>query len=170
MDLAEMRETRPVMATRDVGLTVKAVSEKMRAEEKLQLLRKGATAAKVSTYVTVMLTGIKATVGLLSGSIALLADAVHSLSDIFTSLAVWLGMKLSQRRPSERFSYGFYRVETLAFLVVSIVEAGSHPICCCARSGHSLGGGRFGSGLVSAISIQITDRRGDAFAGVTRRS
>ena len=125
MDLAEMRETRPVMATRDVGLTVKAVSEKMRAEEKLQLLRKGATAAKVSTYVTVMLTGIKATVGLLSGSIALLADAVHSLSDIFTSLAVWLGMKLSQRRPSERFSYGFYRVETLAFLVVSVVVAAS---------------------------------------------
>jgi len=76
-----------------------------------------------STYVTIMLTGIKATVGLLSGSIALLADAVHSLSDIFTSLAVWLGMKLSQRRPSERFSYGFYRVETLAFLVVSVVVA-----------------------------------------------
>ena len=93
----------------------------MRAEEKVQLLGKGARAAKVSTCVTIMLTGIKAAVGLLSGSVALLADAVHSLSDIFTSLAVWLGMKLSQRRPSEKFSYGFYRVETLAFLVVSIV-------------------------------------------------
>jgi cation diffusion facilitator family transporter len=89
--------------------------------EKVQLLQKGARAAKTSTYVTIALTGLKATVGLLSGSIALLADAVHSLSDIFTSLAVWLGMKLSQRRPSERFSYGFYRVETLAFLAVSVV-------------------------------------------------
>ncbi len=95
----------------------------MGVEEKVQLLRKGARAAKRSTCVTIMLTGMKVAVGLLSGSIALLADAVHSVSDVFTSLAVWLGMKLSQRRPSERFSYGFYRVETLAFLVVSIVVA-----------------------------------------------
>jgi cation diffusion facilitator family transporter len=99
------------------------VKEKMRTEEKVQLLGKGARAAKVFTYVTIMLTGIKAIVGLLSGSIALLADAVHSLSDIFASLAVWLGMKLAQRRPSERFPYGFYRAETLAFLVVSAVVA-----------------------------------------------
>ena len=111
------------MSTRNVGLVGRVVREKMRAEEKVQLLGKGARAAKRSTYVTIMLTGIKAVVGLLSGSIALLADAVHSLSDIFTSLAVWLGMKLSQRRPSERFSYGFYRVETLVFLIVSIVVA-----------------------------------------------
>ena len=97
----------------------------MRAEQKVQLLGKGAKAAKVATFVTIMLTGIKAIVGLLSGSIALLADAVHSLSDIFTSLAVWLGMKLSQRSPSERFSYGFYRVETLAFMFVAIVVAAS---------------------------------------------
>jgi cation diffusion facilitator family transporter len=50
---------------------------------------------------------------------------VHSLSDIFTSLAVWVGMKLSQRRPSDRFSYGYYRVETLAFLIVAVVVAAS---------------------------------------------
>jgi cation diffusion facilitator family transporter len=109
------------MPTRDLGPAARAVREKMCAGEKVQLLAKGARAAKVSTYVTIMLTGIKAALGLLSGSIALLADAIHSLSDIFTSLAVWLGMKLSQRKPSEKFSYGFYRVETLAFLVVSIV-------------------------------------------------
>jgi cation diffusion facilitator family transporter len=99
--------------------------ERMRAEERVQLLGKGAKAAKASTYVTTALTGIKVVAGLLSGSIALLADAVHSLSDIFTSLAVWLGMKLSQRKPSERFSYGFYRVETLAFMIVAIVVAAS---------------------------------------------
>jgi len=98
---------------------------RMRAEQKVQLLGKGAKAAKIATLVTIVLTGIKAVVGLLSGSIALLADAVHSLSDIFTSLAVWLGMRLSQRSPSERFPYGFYRVETLAFMFVAIVVAAS---------------------------------------------
>jgi cation diffusion facilitator family transporter len=97
----------------------------MRAEEKVRRLQKGARAARTSTYATIALTGIKAVVGLLSGSIALLADAVHSLSDIFTSLAVWVGMKLSQRRPSDRFSYGFYRAETLAFMIVAVVVAAS---------------------------------------------
>jgi cation diffusion facilitator family transporter len=97
----------------------------MSADEKVRRLQKGARAAKTSTYATITLTVIKAIVGLLSGSIALLADAVHSLSDIFTSFAVWVGMKLSQRRPSDRFSYGFYRVETLAFMIVAIVVAAS---------------------------------------------
>jgi len=101
------------------------MKDRMRTEEKVRLLGKGARAARISTYVTILLTATKAIVGLLSGSIALLADAVHSLSDIFTSLAVWLGMKLSQRKPSERFSYGFYRVETLAFMIVAIVVAAS---------------------------------------------
>jgi cation diffusion facilitator family transporter len=86
-------------------------------------LRKGAQAAKVSTAAMMMLTVLKAVVGLLSGSIALVADAIHSFADVFTSLAVWIGLRLSEEEPSEKFPYGLYRAETLAFLVVSIVVA-----------------------------------------------
>ena len=52
--------------------------------DKGRLLGKGAR-AKVSAYVMIVLTAVKMSVGLLSGSIALLADAVHSLSCLLTS-------------------------------------------------------------------------------------
>lgn len=97
----------------------------MSLQDRIQTLEKGEGAARMSTLVTVALTAVKAIVGYLSGSIALLADALHSLSDVFTSLAVWLGLRLSQRTPSERFPYGFYRVETLTFLLVSVIIVAS---------------------------------------------
>jgi cation diffusion facilitator family transporter len=60
-------------------------------------------------------------VALISGSMALLADAVNSFTDIFASFAVWVGLKLSRRKPTEMFPYGYYRAETFAMLAVSIV-------------------------------------------------
>jgi cation diffusion facilitator family transporter len=93
----------------------------MRTSNKDLLLKKGEDAARTSTMVLVALSFAKGTVGFTSGSVALLADAMHSFSDIFASIAVWLGLKFSQRKPSERFPYGLYKVETLALLTVSII-------------------------------------------------
>jgi len=84
-------------------------------------LEKGQRAAAISSVVTALLALTKGLVGFLSGSVALIADALHSFSDIFASLAVWLGLKLSRREPTEKFPYGYYRAENLASLVVSIV-------------------------------------------------
>jgi cation diffusion facilitator family transporter len=81
----------------------------------------GKTAAKYSTIANLILAIIKGLVGILSGSIALIADAVHSFSDIFASLAVYIGLKLSQRKPDEKFPYGYYKFETLASLIISVV-------------------------------------------------
>ncbi len=84
-------------------------------------LKKGERAAKYSTIANLSLAIIKAVVGVLSGSIALLADAVHSFSDIFASLAVFIGLKLSQRKPDEKFPYGYYKFETLSSLIISVI-------------------------------------------------
>ena len=84
-------------------------------------LKKGETAAKYSTIANLALAIIKGIVGVLSGSIALLADSVHSFSDIFASLAVYIGLKLSQRKPDEKFPYGYYKFETLASLIISVI-------------------------------------------------
>ena len=46
---------------------------------------------------------------------------MHSFSDIFTSLAVYIGLKLSQRKPDEKFPYGYYKFETLASLIISVI-------------------------------------------------
>ncbi len=84
-------------------------------------LKKGETASKYSIIANISLAIIKGIVGGFSGSIALLADAVHSFSDIFTSLAVYIGLKLSQRKPDEKFPYGYYKFETLASLLISVI-------------------------------------------------
>jgi cation diffusion facilitator family transporter len=84
-------------------------------------LKKGETAAKFSTLVNLFLAIIKGVVGVLSGSIALIADSLHSFTDIFASLAVYIGLRLSRRKPDEKFPYGYYKFETLASLVISVI-------------------------------------------------
>lgn len=96
---------------------------KLNTEEAIRFgrLKKGETAAKYSTIANLILAIIKGVVGVLSGSIALIADSVHSFSDIFASLAVYIGLRLSRRKPDEKFPYGYYKFETLASLIISVI-------------------------------------------------
>lgn len=84
-------------------------------------LIKGQRAAKYSTLTNLALSIIKGVFGLMSGSVALIADSIHSFSDIFASLAVYIGLKLSQRKPDEKFPYGYYKAETMASLIIAVV-------------------------------------------------
>lgn len=84
-------------------------------------LKRGEKVAKYSTYINLFLTVVKGAVGYISGSISLIADAMHSFSDVFSSLAVYLGLKISQRKPNQRFPYGYYKVETFVSFVVSVL-------------------------------------------------
>lgn len=90
----------------------------MTVQEKLQI---GANASKNSTLALVFLALLKGIAGFYSGSVALIADAVHTSLDIFTSLAVWAGLKLSLRGSREKFPYGYYKAENLIALFVSVV-------------------------------------------------
>jgi cation diffusion facilitator family transporter len=84
-------------------------------------LIKGQRAAKYSTLTNLCLSIIKGFFGLMSGSVALIADSIHSFSDIFASLAVYIGLKLSQKKPDEKFPYGYYKAETMASLIVAVI-------------------------------------------------
>ena len=46
---------------------------------------------------------IELLLAILTGSVGLLADAIHNLSDVSTSAVVFLGFRLSRRPPSERY-------------------------------------------------------------------
>lgn len=50
----------------------------------------------------------------LTGSVGLLGDAIHNLSDVSTSAVVFLGFRLSRRPPTEKYPYGLERAEDLA--------------------------------------------------------
>jgi cation diffusion facilitator family transporter len=88
--------------------------------EKNQLFRKGERAAIISAAILLAFSLLKGTVSVISGSVALLADSIHSFADIFSSIAVWAGLKLVQKKPTERFPYGYYKAETLALLTVAV--------------------------------------------------
>ena len=58
---------------------------------------------------------------MLTGSVGLLGDAIHNLSDVSTSAVVFLGFRLSRRPPTERYPYGLERAEDLAGIGIAVV-------------------------------------------------
>jgi cobalt-zinc-cadmium efflux system protein len=59
--------------------------------------------------------------GLLGGSMALLADGAHNLTDVLGLAAAWLATVLARRRPTARFTYGFGRSTILAALTNGVL-------------------------------------------------
>jgi len=57
----------------------------------------------------------------LTGSVGLLGDAIHNLSDVSTSAVVFLGFRLSRRPPTQTYPYGMERAEDLAGIGIAAV-------------------------------------------------
>ena len=89
--------------------------------EKKEILKIGENTAKNVSIIVFLLAGLKVLIGFISGSIVLLSDALHSVADAFEILFIWLGFKISQRKPTKKFHYGFYKAENISALVVSIL-------------------------------------------------
>jgi cation diffusion facilitator family transporter len=68
---------------------------------------------------------VELSIALVSGSVALLGDALHNLSDVSTSALVFVGFRASRRLPTERYPYGYERAEDLAGIGVALVIWGS---------------------------------------------
>lgn len=61
----------------------------------------------------------------LSGSIALLADTVHNLGHLVTTIPLIIAFRLGRRAPTRRYSYGYKRAEDLVGLFIGLVIAAS---------------------------------------------
>lgn len=68
-----------------------------------------------------MLAGFKVVVGFLSGSIAIILDAVNNVSDAFSSIITIISTKLASKKPDHKHPYGYGRVEYLSALVISLI-------------------------------------------------
>lgn len=64
---------------------------------------------------------VELTLAIVTGSVALLGDALHNLSDVSTSAVVFAGFRISKRPPTRRYPYGYERAEDLAGLGVALV-------------------------------------------------
>jgi cation diffusion facilitator family transporter len=88
--------------------------------------RRQANRAVAVSAAGLALTGlVELAIALVSGSVALLGDALHNLSDVSTSALVFVGFRSSRRLPTERYPYGYERAEDLAGLGVALVIWGS---------------------------------------------
>jgi cation diffusion facilitator family transporter len=90
----------------------------MIAQENLKL---GVKTSRNATLALAFLAFLKGAVGIYSGSAVLLADAVHTSMDIFATLAVWVGLKMSLKSSGKHFPYGYYKAENIVALFVSLL-------------------------------------------------
>lgn len=75
---------------------------------------------KLAMLVNIFLTIFKFTAGILGSSSAMVADAVHSLSDLMTDIAVIVGFRVSEKPEDSTHNYGHGKVETLAAVFVGV--------------------------------------------------
>ncbi len=74
-----------------------------------------------SVIVNILLAGFKMILAVLSGSLAVAADAIHTLTDALTSFVVVLGFTLAKRPPDEQHPYGHARIESITAVVISVL-------------------------------------------------
>ena len=75
----------------------------------------------VSIVINLILFAVKLVAGLFVNSFALITDAVHSLSDMVSSVAVIWGFKLSARPPDREHPFGHGRMEHVTTLIIAIL-------------------------------------------------
>lgn len=71
--------------------------------------------------INLLLSGAKFALGILGHSQAVVADAVHSLSDMLTDVLVLFGIKIWSAPADEQHPYGHQRIETIVTLIISML-------------------------------------------------
>jgi len=85
----------------------------------------GSKVTLVGVLVNTLLFLLKLVAGIYGSSQALIADAVHSISDLFTDVVVLIGIKISKKPPDKTHHFGHARIETLASTMVGMALIGT---------------------------------------------
>ena len=94
--------------------------EKLTPDSKTTSARAGRSVTLVGALVNVLLILLKFFAGIFGNSQALIADAVHSVSDLFTDAIVLIGLRVGRKAPDEEHPFGHGRIETLASAMVGM--------------------------------------------------
>lgn len=88
-------------------------------------MKKNRNAVIIATWVGIIVNGlltiIKAIGGILSGSRALLADAIHSASDIVSSIVVLFAVQIANKPPDKEHPYGHGKAESVASIIIALL-------------------------------------------------
>jgi cation diffusion facilitator family transporter len=78
-------------------------------------------AALSSVVAAVFLTVLKLVIGLMTGSLGILAEAAHSGLDLVAALVTFFAVRIADRPPDERYRYGYGKVENLSALIETLL-------------------------------------------------
>lgn len=101
-----------------IKLFIKDSGDKNRPEVRA---RYGSLASTVGIAVNLLLAAAKLTVGLLSASLSVTADALNNLSDAGSSVISFIGFKLSSKPADKQHPFGHARMEYIASMIVSFI-------------------------------------------------
>ena len=77
----------------------------------------------LSIWINILLTGLKLAAGIFGRSQALIADAIHSLSDFATDIAVLVGLRFTSKPVDKDHAYGHGKYETIVAAVIGLALA-----------------------------------------------
>lgn len=77
--------------------------------------------SNISIGVNIVLSLFKFLAGIIASSGAMISDAVHSASDVFSTLIVIVGYNLSSKKADKEHPYGHERIECVASIVLSVI-------------------------------------------------
>ncbi|MBN2457389.1 MAG: cation transporter [Sedimentisphaerales bacterium] len=102
----------------------------------------------------VLLFVVKVSVGYLAGSMALIADGIHSVSDMSTDLVVLLGFHLGSKEPDQSHPYGHGRIETFSagLIALFLVFVGSGMIYYASAG---IAGARIASFHITVLIVAV---------------
>ena len=86
---------------------------------------RGIRAAQSGLLINALLVVVKLVAGVVGHAYALVADAIESAADIFSSLVVWGGLRIASREADDEYPFGYGKAEALATGVVALMLLGA---------------------------------------------
>lgn len=77
--------------------------------------------SKVTIVGNVVLSAFKLAAGILGRSAAMVSDAVHSLSDVFSTVIVMIGIRMANKEADKEHPYGHERFECVAAIILAVI-------------------------------------------------
>lgn len=89
--------------------------------EDKEVIRTAVRVSAVSIIVNIALSLTKLLAGIIGRSMAMISDAIHSLSDVFGSIIVIIGIRISKKEEDYEHPYGHDRMECIASLALAVI-------------------------------------------------
>ncbi|MCH5585319.1 cation diffusion facilitator family transporter [Shimazuella sp. AN120528] len=90
-------------------------------QERYENLKKSEKGAIISIIAYLLLSALKLCIGYMANSEALRADGLNNATDIVASIAVFIGLRFSQKPADDDHPYGHWKAETLSSLIASFI-------------------------------------------------